>query len=302
MLNAATRYVGTNYNSVTEREAQVLSPVGATFSYLWCRLSGAATTAATTVKFRVNGANVSAACTIPTAATTASVVLGSYVITAGDLIAASVTSTSATSNTVFWGLSNLCAGSPLNDPNNCGYCGNVCVGGTCASGSCQGVAFATSASYNGNLGGLAGADAVCQMHADGVGLPGTFSAWLSTDAPVHAWTRVLDQPYVRLGDGLPVAASRADLLDGNPINSISRDETGAAIGGAALTGTASNGTATVGATCSGWTDGVTATLATRGEIVEPVGLPGRWTQYLTGSPCNGGERLYCFQTGPTGGP
>jgi hypothetical protein len=40
--------------------------------------------------------------------------------------------------------------------------------------------FVTSRAYTGNLGGLAGADAICQTHAAEAGLPGTYVAWLAT--------------------------------------------------------------------------------------------------------------------------
>ena len=48
--------------------------------------------------------------------------------------------------------------------------------------------FVTSASSNGNIGGLAGADEKCQMEADGpdsIVPSGTYLAWLSdgTDSP-----------------------------------------------------------------------------------------------------------------------
>jgi hypothetical protein len=42
------------------------------------------------------------------------------------------------------------------------------------------VVFVTSHSYTGNLGGLEGADAICQTLASAAGLPGTFLPWLSS--------------------------------------------------------------------------------------------------------------------------
>src|SRR5690349_1441788 len=64
------------------------------------------------------------------------------------------------------------------------------------------VAFLTSSRHDGDLGGLAGADATCQTLAEGAGLPGRFVALLS-DADQSAIDR-LDSAsgWVRT-DGLP---------------------------------------------------------------------------------------------------
>lgn len=43
--------------------------------------------------------------------------------------------------------------------------------------------FVTSRIYGGDLGGLSGADFICQQHADRAGLRGRFKAWLSTYEP-----------------------------------------------------------------------------------------------------------------------
>src|SRR5262245_23472284 len=57
------------------------------------------------------------------------------------------------------------------------------------------VAFVTRGVYSGALGGLSGADGICQTAAISAGLPGTFVAWLSTStvnardrfAASHGW-------------------------------------------------------------------------------------------------------------------
>ena len=88
--------------------------------------------------------------------------------------------------------------------------------------------FVTSESYNGNLGGLAGADAKCQTRADSTKLGGTWLAWLSTDS-FNAITRLQDAgalgPYVRT-DGVVVAEDLADLTDGELNAPIDKDEYG----------------------------------------------------------------------------
>ncbi|MDH4072243.1 MAG: hypothetical protein OEV41_03940 [Gammaproteobacteria bacterium] len=81
-----------------------------------------------------------------------------------------------------------------------------------------------------NLGGLAGADAHCQMLAESAGAGGkTWRAYLSTsggDAPVNARDRIGDGPWVN-ANGVQVAADLDDLhSEANKLgkeNSVSED-------------------------------------------------------------------------------
>jgi hypothetical protein len=85
--------------------------------------------------------------------------------------------------------------------------------------------FVTSTKQDGALGGLAGADAVCQARADAATLGGTWTAWLS-DSDTNAENRIADAQY-RLIDGTTVVAtSLADLTDGSLTHAISMDENG----------------------------------------------------------------------------
>jgi hypothetical protein len=85
-----------------------------------------------------------------------------------------------------------------------------CFAGACQTGT---VVFVTSATYNGNLGGLAGADAICQSHADNACLTGTYLPWLST-ASTSPSARFPHQavPY-RLVGGTKIADNWGDLTD-----------------------------------------------------------------------------------------
>ncbi len=85
----------------------------------------------------------------------------------------------------------------------------------------QKIVFVTEGAFDGDLGGLAGADAICQAEVTAAGLPGVFKAWLS-DSVEGPDTRFVQAtvPYT-LVDGTQVAANWADLTDGeidNPIN------------------------------------------------------------------------------------
>jgi hypothetical protein len=86
--------------------------------------------------------------------------------------------------------------------------------------------FVTSQVYTGNLGGLVGADAKCQVLAGAGGLTGTYKAWLG-NATVAAASRLTHAtiPY-QLVDGTPVAADWAALTSGRLLHAIDRTELG----------------------------------------------------------------------------
>ncbi len=159
------------------------------------------------------------------------------------------------------------------------------------------VVFVTSSTHRGDLGGLAGADAICSARAAAASLPGTYVAWLSTST-VDARDR-LSEPgsagFVRT-DGALVAVSIADLLDGALQNPLEFDENGSGPSSfvdAVWTGTSSAGTGS-GAYCSDWTSGSPVT-GSGGKGLR-TSTSGSWTQDGTLS-CGtlAGARLYCFE-------
>jgi len=121
--------------------------------------------------------------------------------------------------------------------------------------------FTTSASFNGNLGGLAGADSLCQVAADsGIVPPGVYVAWLSTTSE-DARDRALsgsDHAYT-LPDGTTIiATSEVDLLDGVLLNPIDQYEHCLFISSFVWTGSTAQGTLSPGGesfdrfTCGDW--------------------------------------------------
>ncbi len=76
------------------------------------------------------------------------------------------------------------------------------------------IIFVTSTLHDGALGGLAGADAVCNERAAAAGLPGEYVAWLST-TEVHAIDRVIGARGWLRPDGRPFADDRRSLLGPN---------------------------------------------------------------------------------------
>ena len=99
----------------------------------------------------------------------------------------------------------------------------------------QSIVFVTSTSSNGDLGGLAGADATCNSLAQTAGLSGTYVAWLSTST-TDARDRIDDASYIRV-DGTPIANNLADLIDGSLQNAVLLDETGTTMAVRVWTGT-----------------------------------------------------------------
>lgn len=86
--------------------------------------------------------------------------------------------------------------------------------------------FITSQTFTGALGGLHGADAICQSAAETAGLSGTYKAWLSTSTEdVFARFTHPETPYV-LVDGTKVADGFGELVNGGPQHAISLDEYG----------------------------------------------------------------------------
>ncbi|HEY2387755.1 MAG TPA: hypothetical protein VGK30_12400 [Candidatus Binatia bacterium] len=153
--------------------------------------------------------------------------------------------------------------------------------------------FVTSATVNGNFGGLAQGDTACQTAATGAGLPGTWVAWLSdgsTDAKSRLGTA---RGFVRT-DGAPFGDTVASISS-NPhiLNTIHLDEHGANVGTVTVwTGTDGDGTKS-SSTCANWTS--TSGSATIGSTGAG---PDAWTASITQS-CNAPRHLYCFETDKT---
>ena len=162
--------------------------------------------------------------------------------------------------------------------------------------------FVTSTLQSGDLGGLAGADAICAARAAAGGLPGTYVAWLSTGS-VNAISRLgTARGFVRI-DGKPFANSAADIVANRIFNPMRINESGADVssgispGASTLTvftGTLGNGTVATGATCDDYTNA--SGSARRGEV---SGGPVSWTARQD-SNCSTIRRLYCFQVDHSG--
>ncbi|MFQ5526156.1 MAG: hypothetical protein ACE5GX_07825 [Thermoanaerobaculia bacterium] len=150
--------------------------------------------------------------------------------------------------------------------------------------------FVTDGRFNGNLGGLAGGDAICQAEADGQALGGVWVAWLSTVSPVVNARDRLSPGSFALLNGSPVAASIADLTDGTIANAISLTPTGVILMSTPVwTGTAPDGTPGAPPNdCGGWTG------AGSGWFGNATNSDSQWT-FIDTFPCDNSAPIYCFE-------
>lgn len=167
------------------------------------------------------------------------------------------------------------------------------------------VAFVTSVQGTADLGtwndaggqtGIAAADAICQARASAGSLanPSKFKAWIS-DSAVDAKERFLvDGPRVR-PDGVKVADSLADLLDGSLAASINVTELETYVGNeAAWTATNINGLQIDG-TCGDWTSASGSETARAGSTYSS---DTGWTLMFTTSCGFASPHLYCVEDPP----
>ncbi len=158
--------------------------------------------------------------------------------------------------------------------------------------------FVSSSTHQGNFGGVAEADIICNDLAATAGLPGLYKAWLADSDAGSAPASTFFQapgPY-KLPDGTQVANDWADLTNGTLINAINVDENGSGgISSLVWTNVNSDGTITT-PTSDGHCDGWTLT----GPVFIDAGAVGgsefnnaNWTQGANAG-CDESLRLYCF--------
>ncbi|MDB4954192.1 MAG: Flagellar hook-length control protein FliK [Myxococcales bacterium] len=139
-----------------------------------------------------------------------------------------------------------------------GDAGGAAADGASGDGSVDGglpfnIVFVTSTTHAGDLGGLAGADAICQGLAAAAGLGGTYVAWLSTST-VSANSRLGSARGWTRPDGRPVFDQQQDIAQGHLLYPPRLDETGADVGQQTITTATRNGLlSATGTTCGDWT-------------------------------------------------
>lgn len=156
--------------------------------------------------------------------------------------------------------------------------------------------FVTSQAYFGfDIGGLAGADAICQAAADSseYGLDGTFLAWLSDgdESPATRFTKSVG-PYV-MPDGTEIAPDFTALAESHPAAAIDVDENGNKVifQRPVWTGTLMTGEAhQPGLTCGEW-----GVLDSLGIVGIPYFIGGGLWSDAGALRCNQEAHLYCFE-------
>lgn len=158
--------------------------------------------------------------------------------------------------------------------------------------------FTTSAIYDGQgVGGLAGADAKCNLAALSGDLGGTWVAWLS-DSTTDAIDRIPDVGPWYLVNGYTLVFAAKSQLVGHPLAHLPVDELGDVLsqeegqGRFVWTGTVAGGTR--GASCADWTD---ATIGETGAAGDLSFIDERWTdgEQPAQESCNLLHHLYCFE-------
>jgi hypothetical protein len=148
-------------------------------------------------------------------------------------------------------------------------------------------AFVTSTTYDGNLGGGAGADAKCQARAIAAGLTGSYSAWIN-EFPDFSRTQDHWPPEAifELVTGVQFASSYGNLI-GSAVHTprLALDEFGSPVSGRAW--------AVSGAfDCNLWSTGSSATTGNTGAV--DLGSS-NWQTGGGNQACNTLQHLYCFE-------
>ena len=189
----------------------------------------------------------------------------------------------------------LCTGNSTACETSCAAHSDCAANAFCnTQGTCTlaKIAFTTSTTTNGNIGGLVGADAFCQTRAQAAGLPGMYRAWLS-DSNTSAAARFAQAaiPYAYV-NGTVIATNWADLTDGVIGSPFRITEFGVQVpGNLPFTSTAPNGDQQGPEYCGDWTSTVGSVWTGQSD---QTGSGWTFAQSNSGN-CGILHRLYCFQ-------
>jgi len=155
------------------------------------------------------------------------------------------------------------------------------------------IIFLTTATYDGNLGGRAGADEKCRAAAGSANLTGTFIAVIGADGESVDPSAVSRLSRARgwvLPSGKPIMNDAADLLSGNQWYPIKEDQQGNDLGASTEYWSGVNAQGNAGHQCNQWTDNTELQSGEFGKGNEATGL-GHQT-----SKCNQTRHLLCAAT------
>ncbi len=164
------------------------------------------------------------------------------------------------------------------------------------------IVFTTSDIFNGNLGGIVGADSKCQAAANAAGWGGCapFKAWIGAEfqSPADRFVHSI-YPYVNTRSEI-VADDWNDLVDGWLNGALFCDELGSCLSGhKSWTAVRKTGSFVFGSNnCNKWTSGININYGLCGYTSF---LTSSWTDPLSPvckKSCNNKLHLYCFQQTP----
>jgi len=148
--------------------------------------------------------------------------------------------------------------------------------------------FVTNGTWNGNLGGLAGADAKCQTAASNAGLSGDYMA-LITDSDTYLTDRLIGNNSYILFDNTLVANNPNELTSSAIQAAVNRSDLDEVLNTSVWTGSDAWGDPE--STCSNWT-------SANAEVSANAGLSsannGTWLDNGTAA-CNLSKSLYCVE-------
>ncbi len=197
-----------------------------------------------------------------------------------------------------------CTTGPDHGPEQCDD-GNMDDNDSCDS-TCRSInhrAFVTQTIQNGDLGGLSGADAICQAQADAAGHAGTWKAILS-DRTIDARDRiVLSGPVYAAGHPLTkIVDDEAELWSGTLHSRIVHAASGLSVSGPVFTGSDAAGRVMTNANgpmdCNGWTNGTSLYVARTGAATT-LADDASWISQGQQS-CGTAQRLYCISVSACG--
>jgi hypothetical protein len=151
--------------------------------------------------------------------------------------------------------------------------------------------FTSANSYaGGGIGGLSGADTLCQTEANSAGYSGTYQAVMSSDSVSAASRLTLSYPIVNAYNGSTIAAT--NLWAGSISTAILTPSGGNAPGYHNIfSGTTNTGAIYTSNTCSGWTS--VAPTSSTGKN-DQVGNQ-YWIYQTDTANCSSSFPIYCIQ-------
>jgi hypothetical protein len=156
--------------------------------------------------------------------------------------------------------------------------------------------FVSSMSYDGNLGGLTGADSKCNSLASAAGLEREYKAFIgSGSSSLKSRFNLIGAVYNFTGDNRErIVSLGADLFDADVedlLRSIDYDENGNTVSAVVWTGSDSEGENSLISDCSDWTSNSGGANGSVGDNTRTTGF------FLEDPPvqaCSGSYRIYCI--------